>query len=104
MSSNNVSRTIADAGDFPAFKKELREAFSIAVIEQYGELPNGPIPDDDDLASFMSALGAMVLRILSDGRRVGGAVVTIDEETHHNTLDLFFLKVGEHGDGLGHKA
>jgi hypothetical protein len=30
--------------------------------------------------------------------------VTINEETHHNTLDLFFLKVGEHGQGLGHKA
>ena len=24
--------------------------------------------------------------------------------THHNTPDLFFLKVGEHGQGLGHKA
>ncbi len=104
MSSNSVSLTIADAGDFAAFKKELQEAFAIAVIEQYGELPDGPIPDDGDLEKAMSASGAVVLRVLCDGRKVGGAVVTINDETHHNTLDLFFLKVGEHGHGLGHKA
>lgn len=104
MSSNSVSLAVADASDFPAFKKELQEAFAIAVIAEYGELPDGPIPDDEDLDKSMSTPGAIVLRILSDGRKVGGAVVTINEETHHNTLDLFFLDVDEHGHGLGHKA
>lgn len=104
MSSNSVNLTVADAGDFAAFKKELQEAFAIAVIEEYGELPDGPIPDDEDLDKAMSAPGAVVLSVLCDGRKVGGAVVTINEGTHHNTLDLFFLNVGEHGHGLGHKA
>lgn len=51
----------------------------------------------------MSAPGAKVLRILSDGRKVGGAVVTINDD-HHNSLDLFFVTVGEHGRGIGLEA
>ncbi|MCK6444341.1 GNAT family N-acetyltransferase [Elstera cyanobacteriorum] len=104
MTSQNVSLTVADLNDFPDFKKELQAAFAIAVIEEFGGLPDGPIPSDRDLDNSLRAPGAVPLRILCEGRKVGGAVVTIDEVTHHNTLDLFFLKVGEHGQGLGHKA
>jgi hypothetical protein len=104
MTNHSVSLTVADPGDLPAFKKELQEAFAVAVVEELGDLPDGPIPSDEDLDKSINAPGAVALRILCDGKKVGGAVVTIDEETHHNTLDLFFLKVGEQGHGLGHKA
>ncbi|KNY13656.1 hypothetical protein AKG11_27665 [Shinella sp. SUS2] len=104
MTIQTVSLAVADQNDLPDFKKELQEAFSLAVIDEYGALPDGPIPSDEDLDSSIAAPGAVALRILSDGEKIGGAVVTIDENTHHNTLDLFFLKVGEHGQGLGHKA
>ncbi|WP_312948286.1 GNAT family N-acetyltransferase [Agrobacterium sp.] len=104
MNSHTVSLIVADPADLPDFRRELQEAFAVAVIEKYGELPDGPIPSDEDIDNSINAPNAVALRILSDGKKVGGAVVTIDEETHHNTLDLFFLKVGEHGNGLGHKA
>ncbi|MBC2771837.1 GNAT family N-acetyltransferase [Rhizobium sp. AQ_MP] len=104
MSDQTVSLIIADPDDLPDFKRELQEAFAIAVIDEYGALPDGPIPSDGELDEAINAPGAVALRILSDGRKIGGAVVTIDEETHHNTLDLFFLTVGRHGQGLGHKA
>lgn len=104
MTSHTVSLTIADRSDLPHFKRELQEAFALAVIDEYGELPDGPIPSDEDLDHSINAPGAVALRILSDGKAVGGAVVTINEESHHNTLDLFFLKVGEQGYGLGYKA
>ena len=104
MTRHSVSLTVADPKDLPDFKKELQQAFAVAVIEEFGEQPNGPIPSDEDLDKSINAPGAVVLRILCDGKKVGGAVVTINRETHHNTLDLFFLKVGEHGHGLGYKA
>ena len=104
MTNQTVSLAVADPGDLPDFKTELQEAFAVAVIDEYGQLPEGPIPSDEDIDSSINAPGAVALRILSDGKKVGGAVVTIDEEKQQNTLDLFFLKVGEHGQGLGHKA
>lgn len=101
MTNHNVSLTVADPNELPDFKKELQDAFAIAVVEEFGKLPDGPVPSDEDLDNSINAPDAVVLRILRDGKKVGGAVVTIDEKSHHNTLDLFFIKVGEHGHGLG---
>lgn len=104
MTNHTVGLAVADASDLASFKAELQEAFAVAVVDEFGELPDGPIPSDDDLDSAIQAPGAVVLRILVNGRIVGGAVVTINESTQHNTLSLFFLKVGEQNLGLGHKA
>lgn len=92
------------ANEIEDFKKDLQEAFAIAVVEEGGELQDGPIPSDEDLDRAIHAPGAVALHILCNGKKVGGAVVSINEETHRNTLDLLFLKVGQHGRGLGHKA
>lgn len=104
MPEQTVSLKKADISDLDDFKKELQDAFAIAVRREFEDLPNEPIPSDEDLDRSVNAQGAVALRILCDGRNVGGAVVTINEETHRNTLDLFFLKVGEEGRGLGHMA
>lgn len=105
MENNDlVTLAAADADDLPAFKRELQQAFAVAVVEEFGALPDGPIPADDDLDRAIAAPGAAVLRILLGGRKVGGAIVTIDAEAQHNTLDLFFITTGNHGQGLGLKA
>ncbi|MCA0345357.1 MAG: hypothetical protein LCH99_37425 [Proteobacteria bacterium] len=49
MTIQTVSLAVADQNDLPDFKKELQEAFSLAVIDEYGALPDGPIPSDEDL-------------------------------------------------------
>ncbi len=46
----------------------------------------------------------MVHHILFDGVKVGGAIVTIDEATQHNALDLFYLLPSTHGRGVGYRA
>ncbi|NKC34633.1 GNAT family N-acetyltransferase [Falsiroseomonas selenitidurans] len=104
MTHDTITLAPAEPDDFADFRKELQEAFAVAVVEEFGALPDGPIPSDAVLTGAMGAPGAEVLRILRDGRKVGGAVVTIDRETHHNSLDLFFLKRGEQGRGIGLKA
>ena len=38
------------------------------------------------------------------GKKVGGVVVSIDKETHHNSLDLFFISTEHHNSGLGYAA
>ncbi|WP_295131988.1 GNAT family N-acetyltransferase [uncultured Reyranella sp.] len=86
------------------FKRALQTAFSLAVADEPGVLDNGPIPSDGDLDAAIAAPGALTLEIVQGGQRVGGAVVVIDERTHHNRLDLFYIVVGHHGRGLGRKA
>lgn len=104
MSEDLITLAVAEPSDVADFKKELQDAFAVAVVDEFGSLPDGPIPSDEDLANAMNAPGAVVLRILCNGQKVGGAVLTIDTTTHHNTLDLFFLRVGEQGRGIGLKA
>lgn len=92
------------AADLPAFKRESQATFAAAVIDEFGSLPDGPIPSDDHLDQSVAAPGAEVLHVLSGGENVGGAVVTIDRATNHNSLDLFFISSVKHGRGLGLKA
>lgn len=89
--------------DIADFKAELQNAFAVAVVEEFGELPDGPIPADKTLDAAIHAPDAVALRILRNGQNVGGAVLTINE-THHNSLDLFFVNAGEEGRGIGWKA
>ncbi len=104
MTNNSITLAITDTADYPVFKKELQDAFAIAVIAEISTLPDGPIPSDQDLDDAIAASDSVVLRILSDGKTVGGAIVTINDSTHHNTLDLFFIAPGKIGRGLGYKA
>ena len=104
MDNDPITLAVAEAGDLQAFKSELQAAFAVAVIAAFGPLKDGPIPSDADLDRAIAAPGAVALRILCDGRTVGGAVVTIDDDTNRNSLDLFFLSSTAHGRGLGHKA
>lgn len=101
---SRITLVTAEPADFPVFKRELQAAFAVAVTDHLGELPDGPIPSDEDLDQAMAATGAIVLHVLCDGRKVGGAVVRIDHTAQANSLDLFFIAVGHHGQGLGKKA
>jgi len=104
MTETPITLATADPADYPAFKLELQAAFAVAVVDELGSLPDGPIPSDRELDEAIAAPGAVVLRILRDGQAVGGAIVTINAETQQNSLDLFFIAVGQEGRGLGHQA
>ncbi|MEA4814122.1 MAG: GNAT family N-acetyltransferase [Oscillospiraceae bacterium] len=87
--------------ELPDFRKRLQIAFSIAVIEKYGVLDDGPIPSDEDINGNFYSRGAESFHILSDGQKVGGVIVTIDCITNHNHLDFFFIDPAFHSKGLG---
>ncbi|MGX1308099.1 GNAT superfamily N-acetyltransferase [Amorphus suaedae] len=101
---SRITLDIAAEADLPRFRKELQEAFAIAVVETYGSDGDEAIPSDEDVAASFAAPNAVVHRILEDGRWVGGAVVSIDARTRHNSLDLFYVRAEEIGRGIGRKA
>lgn len=104
MKNNPITLAEAQRSDHASFKKELQDAFAVAVVDEFGDLPDGPIPSDEVLDRTLDDADAVVLHILYEGRKIGGAVLKIDPVTHRNTLDLFFLRVGEEGRGLGAAA
>lgn len=104
MVRTDVTLRHAEPADFPHFKRDLQAAFAVAVVEEMGEPLEEPIPSDADLDKALDAPNAVVLHILHDDRRVGGAVVTINRDTQANSLDLLFIAVANHGQGLGKAA
>ncbi len=87
------------SGEFPLFAKKLQEAFSPAVKEKFGI--NEPVPSVEDIEHSFKAEGAETYFILSNGIRVGGAVLRINKKTNRNCLELFFISPENHGRGLG---
>lgn len=101
MSDQRITLHPVAAAELARFREELQQAFAVAVIEEFGSADDGPVPPDAVVMESCEAPGAEALHILVDGRRVGGAVVLIDRETHRNSLDLFFITPGKHGRGIG---
>ena len=102
--SSDVTLALADASAFNAFKQELKASFSVAVEETFGAVEPSLIPSDADIEKSLTAPDAVVYHILLDGVKVGGAIVTIDESTQHNALDLFYLLPSTLGRGVGYRA
>ena len=101
---NLVTLEVAKEDELSQFKKDLQESFAVTVIEEFGSIDGGPIPSEEEIEENFNAPGACVYHILSKGERVGGVVVSIDEETQHNSLDLLFITKGKGCKGIGYKA
>ena len=101
---NIVSLEIAKKEELSKFKRYLQESFAVAVIETFGSVSDGPIPSDKDLDASFNTPGSVIYHILSNGKKVGGAVVVIDDATQHNSLDFLFICKNEHSHGAGYKA
>ena len=101
---NVVTLEIAKKEELQKFKRDLQEAFAAALVKTFGPNSNKPIPSDRAIEESFNAPGAVVYHILSNGKKVGGAVLAIDEITQHNSLELFFMYANEHSRGIGYKA
>ena len=108
MKDNNIENIVTlelvKEDELYKFKKDLQESFSVAVIEEFGSVDAGPIPSDEEIEKSFNAPGAVIYHILSNGIKVGGVVVSINEETQHNSLDFLFIAKGKGGKGIGYKT
>lgn len=85
--------------EYPAFVKDLQNAFSVAVVENFGS--DEIVPPEEDILSSINAEGAETYAIFADGKNVGGVVLKINGETNVNYLDLFFIRTDCHNKGVG---
>lgn len=83
------------------FLEETKAVFSIAIIEQFGKPENGEVVFGDEIDHILHNPKTVAYFIYLDGKKIGGVALGIDNETHHNSLDLLYIYPDCHGKGLG---
>jgi hypothetical protein len=101
---NTVTLAIVKKEELQKFKRDLQEAFTAAIVETFGSNSDKPIPSEKEIGESFNSSGSIVYHILANGKKIGGAVLVIDEITQHNSLDFFFIYANEHSSGIGYKA
>ncbi|MGN7862426.1 GNAT family N-acetyltransferase [Microbacterium sp. 22303] len=100
----SITLVPATAEELPDLVPRIQTAFAVAVVENSGEELTEPIPSDEEVWEAFDDPRAEILHIVAEGRRVGGAVISIHTETQHNSLDFFFVDPEFHGHGHGRRA
>lgn len=86
--------------DLLRFKADMQEAFQKGFEEHFGKTEE-IILSEKDIDQSLKTNGAIAYKAMSDDVMIGGAIVVIDEETHHNHLHFLFVKNGAQVKGVG---
>ena len=95
----NIALVPLQEQDKEGFIRDIQIAFRKAVVEQFGDFEGEVIPQEHVIRSF-EAEGAESYNIVMDGKVVGGTVLAIHPETNRNELQLLFVNVGCHSQGV----
>ena len=105
MAKITLTRLTED--DREQFILDNQWAFKYGAMEEFGKRDDH-VEEDGEIISRRtieeSIKNGVAYRIREDGRIVGGLVLTINEETQHNHLDLLFVIPVEHSKGVGTAA
>lgn len=85
------------------FIRNNQLAFQKAFTEEFGTSDEMILPKNDVEKSLNQA-NAVAYRIICDEVWAGGVVLSIDEKTGCNSLDLFFVNAEGQGKGIGTKV
>ena len=64
----------------------------------------GPLPSDEDFEQSLNDSQSVVRQLMQDGKRIGGVVLKLDENTGKSEVDFFYTLSSAHGKGIGTKA
>ena len=95
----NITLKPFTQADKAEFIEKIQESFGLALKEQFSVTDK--IPSQQELNAAFNASENETLCILNGTQKVGGAVIRLNPQAHHNWLELFFIYAGRHGGGLG---
>ena len=102
-----ITLTLLAEEDREQFILDNQRAFKFGAMEEFGKRDDH-FEEDGEIISRRtieeSINHGVAYRIREDGRIVGGLVLTINEETQHNHLDLLFVSPAAHSRGIGAAA
>ncbi len=103
----NITLTRLTEQDRAQFILDNQLAFRYGALEEFGERDKH-FEEDGEIISRKtiesSIDNGVAYRIREDGRIVGGLVLSINEATQHNHLELLFVRPAAHGKGVGTAA
>ena len=109
MKNTKVTLVPLTAGDREQFILDNQWAFKYGAMMEFGEcddhtLDDGEIISRTTIEKSIDNSKSETYRIMLDGEKVGGLILTIDKETHHNHLDILFVLPEAHSKGIGYGA
>ena len=109
MKNTPVSLIPLTEDDREQFILDNQWAFKHGATIEFGERDDH-LDGDDEIISRRTIEECIddpkseTYRIVVDGKRVGGVILKIDNETHHNHLEILFTLPDEHSKGIGYGA
>ena len=109
MKKTEVSLAPLEADDREQFILDNQWAFKYGAVEEFGERDDhldgdGEIISRKTIERCIDDPNNETYRIMLDGKKVGGVILKIDNETHHNELEILFVSPKEHTKGIGYGA
>ena len=109
MKNTKVTLVPLRADDREQFIADNQWAFQYGAMEEFG-MRDDSINEDGEIISRKTIEHCIddpnceTYRIMLDGRKVGGVILKIDKETHHNHLEILFTVPDAHSKGIGYGA
>ena len=109
MKNTKVTLVPLKTDDREQFILDNQWAFKYGAMMEFGERDDH-IDDDGEIISRKTIERSIdnptseTYRIMLDGEKVGGLILTIDKETQHNHLDILFVLPEAHSKGIGYGA
>lgn len=109
MKNTKVTLVPLTTNDRERFILDNQWAFKYGAMMEFGERDShlnsdGEIISRKTIETSIDAEDTEVYRIVLDGEDVGGVILRIDNETHHNELEILFVKPETHSKGVGYGA
>ncbi len=109
MKNTKVELIPLSSDDREQFILDNQWAFKYGAMMEFGARDDhldgdGEIISRRTIEHCMDTKGNETYRIVVEGRRVGGLILKIDKETHHNELEILFINPDEHSKGIGYGA
>ena len=109
MKYTKVTLVSLTEDDREQFILDNQWAFKYGAMMEFGERDdhiddNGEIISRETIEKSIDDPKSETYRIMLDGEMVGGLILTIDQETHHNHLDILFVSPEAHNKGIGYGA
>ena len=109
MKHTEVTLVPLTADDREQFILDNQWAFKYGALQEFGQRDDH-IDDDGEIISRKTIERCIddpqneTYRIVVEGEKVGGVILKIDPETHHNELEILFTCPEAHGKGIGYGA